>query len=190
MPISANARAGAAVAPGGLDLVQELLNTAPAGAVAPTRDLLGDVASAQDWIAGRAATRHLPAERIGAAGVRRLRALRDDLRAALRARDGRPDGPASVAGSTASVGLALDAEGAVRLAAGPGHEVIAGLVLAEVLLAQERGDWARLKLCALESCSVAFFDRSRNVSGRFHAPRCANHVNLRASRERHRADPA
>jgi predicted RNA-binding Zn ribbon-like protein len=190
MPISANARSAAAPAPEGLDLVQELLNTASSGLRAPSADLLSDARTAADWLAALPALRALPRVAIDDAGVARLRALRDDIRATIRRRDGRPEGPTDTAAASVPVALAMDVDGAVRVVPADGVEPVSGLVLGEILLAQERGDWARLKLCALAPCSVAFYDRTRNLAGRFHTARCANHVNLRASRERHRADRA
>lgn len=176
MPVSANARSAVDPAPGGLELVQELLNTAEHGPPADRRpDLLADPGTARDWLAGR----DFPD---AVAEVEQLRRTRDDLRAALRARDGHPAGPTEVGGQTATVALVLRPDGSVAVAPGS----FTGRILAEVRLSQERGDWSRMKLCALAPCSAAYFDRTRNLSGRFHTPRCANVVNLRASRERRR----
>ncbi|MFJ3034367.1 CGNR zinc finger domain-containing protein [Curtobacterium pusillum] len=168
MPVSANVRSGVAAAPGGLELVQELLNTAPSGLWAPTADLLDD--GGDGWT-----TAWFPGVPIEAGGRAALRELRDSLRAALRGGVARP--------VAAPVVVELDPTGTAR--PGDATDPI-GRVLAEVLLAQARGDWRRLKVCALDQCGTAFWDRSRNTSGRFHAVRCANFVNLRASRERQR----
>jgi hypothetical protein len=178
MPVSANARSAADPAPGALELVQELLNTASNGPPAdPRPDLLADREAALDWLTGR----HFPD---AVDEVAQLRRTRDDLRAAIRARDGHPAGPTEVDGQTATVALVLNTDGSIDIRPGS----LTGLVLAEVRLAQERGDWARLKLCAFDICSTAYFDRTRNLSSRFHTPRCANYVNLRASRERRRSE--
>jgi predicted RNA-binding Zn ribbon-like protein len=181
---TANERAGAAPAPDGLDLVQELLNTVSFDRRNPTADLIADGAAASDWAAGPAAARGLPALVIDDAGAERLRMLRSAVAAAIRSRDGRPSGPTEVVEQAGDVTLVLGSDGRVVLEPGAGDAVIAGLVLAEILRAQARGDWDRLKLCAFEPCSLAFYDRSRNRSGRYHAVRCQNWVNLRASRDR------
>lgn len=60
-----------------------------------------------------------------------------------------------------------------------------GILLAEVLLAQQSGR-SRLKLCSFATCSVAFYDRSKNT-GALPLARCANYVNLRNSRSRARS---
>jgi hypothetical protein len=171
MSTTANDRPVGAPAPGGLRLVQELLNTASSGVWTPTADLLVDRRAATEW-----ARAWMPSARIDDRTTQELRSLRDALRRALR-------GEIDPTVTAASVELTLSS-GAVGIAAG---DAPVGQVLAEVLLAQARGDWPRLKVCALEVCGTAFWDRSRNTSGRFHSPRCANAVNLPASRERRRA---
>ena len=59
------------------------------------------------------------------------------------------------------------------------------LVATAVRLAFE-GSWERLKLCGLDSCRYAFFDESRNRSGRWCSmASCGNVAKSRAFRERH-----
>jgi predicted RNA-binding Zn ribbon-like protein len=181
VPLPANARSGAEPAPGGLELVQELLNTV----AKPSRgfaDLLAD-AAAQAWCDAVLAARGMPAARIDDADAAALRRLRSALASAIRVRDGREVAPLA---TSAPVELRLGVDGAVVIGASADAPAVAGLVLAEVFAAQARGDWHRLKLCALDACSSAFYDRSRNGSARYHELRCANHVNLRNSRQRRR----
>lgn len=55
----------------------------------------------------------------------------------------------------------------------------------EAVLAQERGDWDRLRLCAAEDCRYAFVDTGRNRLGRWCSMRvCGNRVKTRAYRRR------
>jgi predicted RNA-binding Zn ribbon-like protein len=83
MPWSATSRYGLVPPPGALGLVQDLLNTAPAG---HEPDLLADVASARAWVRDATAEwsaatgRPGPEVVLDAGDLRELRAFRDDLR--------------------------------------------------------------------------------------------------------------
>lgn len=182
-------------APGGLALVQELLNTAPAGRPAPAElpDLLADGALgvAQEW--ADVAVRDWARE-TGRADVQlvltdddlpRLRCLRDQVRRALAAGDRGGD---AVRFTSAPVVVGLAGDGTLTVEPeGAGARWLASAVLAEALLAQASGVWRRLKICRNEPCSAAFYDRSRNNSGVWHSVRgCGNAAHLRACRERRR----
>ena len=176
-------------APGGLALVQDLVNTRP---VAPygVRDLLGTVADAQRFTGevARAWKEHSGADggpgRITSADLVGLRRLRRDVERAL-------SGDADLDRGTA-VRLEPGSGGAVRVQpAGRGARWLAGAVWAEVLLAQHDGRWERLKVCRNPACPCAFYDRSRNNSRVWHDVRtCGNVANLRASRARRKAATA
>ncbi|MEU4796244.1 CGNR zinc finger domain-containing protein [Streptomyces sp. NPDC023327] len=182
-------------APGGLALVQELLNTAPAARPAPADlpDLLADGAlgTAQEWADG--AVRGWARE-TGRADVQlvltaddlpKLRCLRDQVRRALAAGD---RGGAAVRFTSAPVVVGLAGDGTLTVEPeGAGARWLASAVLAESLLAQTSGLWRRLKICRNASCAAAFYDRSRNNSGVWHSVRgCGNAAHLRACRERRR----
>jgi predicted RNA-binding Zn ribbon-like protein len=176
--------------PGGLGLVQDILNTAPSCG-ADEADLLGDVSAAQDWVSVALPTW---AERTGRTAVRltltaedlpRLRQLREQLRRALVSRCG------TASGETArytSCALQVSLHGDAALTAEPegeGWRWLTSAILCEALLAQTTGEWRRLKICRNERCATAFYDRSRNNSGVWHSTRgCGNAANLRASRRR------
>ncbi|MFE0172596.1 CGNR zinc finger domain-containing protein [Streptomyces sp. NPDC059002] len=180
-------------APGGLALVQELLNTAPAGHADPV-DLLADGAldRAQEWAdqavrgwsreTGRGDVRLV----LAADDLPQLRCLRHQLRRALAAGD---QGGDAVRFTSAPVVVALSGDGALTVEPeGAGARWLASAVLAEALLAQASGVWRRLKICRNEDCAAAFYDRSRNNSGVWHSVRgCGNAAHLRACRERRRA---
>lgn len=87
---------------------------------------------------------------------------------------------------TGSLDLVLATEGTLSLAPhGQGAEWIGSAVLGESLLARRDDTWRRLKVCRNTACGVAFYDRSRNNNGVWHAVRkCGNPANLRASRAR------
>ncbi len=183
-----------ATAPGGLHLVQSVLNTTLHewdGDLA--RDDLMDVDTARSWLA-----RALPADRgsgdlvegiaLEEADLPPLREYREALRASLRADV--PTRPGPTIPVEAALHLTQDAGGGLRFGPGEtGWRAIAGLVIMEMMLAQARGDLKRLKTCANAPCGLAFYDRSPNVIRMWHDTRtCGNLVNLRAARRRRKAE--
>lgn len=200
MSLSATERYGTALAPNGLVLVQDLLNTRPAGRPRQP-DLLDDVASAQGWLeravelwsthAGRPA----PAITLSEQELPRLRALRDHLRQALRLRrhpDEQPDyelGPEHPLAFAADLRLTLGRDGTLTVdPSGDGASWVVAAVLGEIQQARILDTWRRLKVCGNDRCLGAFYDRSRNNSGVWHDVHvCGNAANLRASRARRRA---
>jgi predicted RNA-binding Zn ribbon-like protein len=188
-------------APGGLALVQELLNTGMRPQPAGPEDLLAEVDTANRWLdsalaqwataTGQAA----PALRLAEDDLVQLRGLRESLRALA---DGNGPGsatagPAGDAGDfpPAGVNIALwiGADGRVHRGTGAdGWRGLAALVTAEILLAQHAGLWPRFKACRHPECGAAFYDESRNNSRVWHDVRsCGNRTNLANSRERRRA---
>jgi predicted RNA-binding Zn ribbon-like protein len=66
------------------------------------------------------------------------------------------------------------------------HQVIAGILSAVITAPPE--EWARLKVCARDSCRWAFFDASRNRSGRWCSMAgCGNIVKMRRAYRTRRA---
>jgi len=59
-----------------------------------------------------------------------------------------------------------------------------GRLLAVVFSATVDGTWSRFKVCGNDTCRWAFYDGSKNRSGRFCGTACANAVNARAYRRR------
>ena len=174
-------------APGGLGLVQDLLNTISAGR--PRRpDLLADLASARLWLDGamRAWARTQGTVPSGIslrpADLEVLLDLRSDVACAVA-----EAGPAGVSRPVA-LAVRFGDDGILTVQPrGEGVRRLVGAVLMECLLAQRLGTWRRLKTCRDPRCSAAFYDRSRNNSGVWHDVRgCGNAANLRASRARRR----
>ena len=100
----------------------------------------------------------------------RVLALRESLRALLRANNGGDAGERELASlreaaERSRYRTALDADGRLTLA--PARSDLSGFE-ARLLLAIERlqaqGTWPRLKACTDESCQWAFFDLTRNRS--------------------------
>lgn len=191
----ASNRYGVALAPGGLILTQELLNTTSAGKPR-LPDLLDDVEQAELWLAGavnawaqRTGRRAAPvgAVEIGEARLPRIRALRTRLRAALAGdrEEGREVDGAGISGTitlTLRGGNAVDAE-----PRGDGLAWLKSTLLLETYLSQRDDTWRRLKVCRNPICRAAFYDQSNNNSGVWHNVHvCGNAANLRASRARRR----
>ena len=204
MSWTATERYGIRVAPGGLALVQELLNTR---AIEPYGEDLLAAGTGPRWVAqisgawageqGLSAPESAPSE----ADLARLADLRAALASLLTARPGAGAGtgartdPAAapvIAPRRAAAELVAGRDGRVRIVpSGSPGEWLESAVWAQVLLAQAGGTWPRLKLCRREACGSAFYDLSRNNSGVWHDVRsCGNVVNLRASRLRKKQQAA
>ncbi|MER7590269.1 CGNR zinc finger domain-containing protein [Micromonospora sp. NPDC127501] len=201
-PWMATARYGIDPAPGGLGLVQDLLNTISAGAPRQA-DLLDGLDSATEWVRlavgqwSTATGRPAPDVTLDAAGLRTLRIFREELLDEIDARlHATPDPGQPVVrvdrvptGSrTAGATLRLDRDGSVHLdPAGVGADLLVSLVLAALFEAQLANVGRRIKTCRNPRCRVAFYDRSRNNSGVWHSVRACGHpTNLRAHRARQR----
>jgi predicted RNA-binding Zn ribbon-like protein len=187
MTWAATERYAVASAPGGLALVQDLLNTIPAGR--PRKpDLLADHTAAAGWAADALATwaaaeGHDPSDPgVRPGDLETLTALRTELARLL---DG-SDPSRAPAVRSAALAVRLGEGGELTLEPrGHGVRRLVAAVLLECFLARRAGTLGRLKRCRYEPCSVAFYDRSRNNSGVWHDVRvCGNAVNLRASRAR------
>ena len=178
-------------APGGLSLVQELLNTGSSGRPRE-QDLLESVAVAQQWIDAAGAVWTAEAGRppfevtVAEDDLPRLRRLRDTLYAL---RSEQQSAATSTAIARGSITLQLDAGGvSVSVPAGSASQRIRAAVLAECYEASIRGNLTRLKVCANPRCHVAFYDRTRNGGAVWHDSQiCGNAINLRASRARRKA---
>jgi predicted RNA-binding Zn ribbon-like protein len=73
-------------------------------------------------------------------------------------------------------------------AQGRGVDGALARLLAIVSAAAESGQWERLKACPRDPCFWAFYDRSKNRSGRWcRMEDCGNIEKARAFRERKRA---
>ncbi|WP_250005478.1 CGNR zinc finger domain-containing protein [Actinoplanes sp. M2I2] len=178
-----------AAAPGGLSIVQDLLNSASMP-VASIPDLLADEATAQEWLdaslsrwggqTGRAA----PRITISRADLPALRDLRDHVRGWLTDAD---DPSPQVLHADVSF-----RDGHITYEPrGDGAAAVASLVNLEALLASHTGALTRLKTCLNPDCGAAFYDRSRNGTRVWHDMKtCGNTMNLRASRARRRETPS
>ncbi|MDG4780546.1 CGNR zinc finger domain-containing protein [Micromonospora sp. WMMD961] len=183
-------RLGVALAPGGLCVVQDLLNSTGVP-VAPTLELLDDETVAQSWLDDSLRTwgeqTGQPPPRISLAreDLAPLRALRDHVRSWLTNDADDQTRHPLVADVSYCNGRLTYAPG------GGGAKAVASLVYLEAVLASHTGTLARLKTCMNPDCGAAFYDMSRNSTRVWHDMRtCGNTMNLRASRARRRATPA
>ena len=188
----ASARYGVREAPGGLALVQELINTRAIMHYAT--DLLATPDDAQRWVTDTlntwSRTSDLPAPvlLLSSADLRSLRKLRSTFEQVLLPEGREPTPEGTLPPADVPVSLVPDADGwGRRVPTGRGARWVASALWSEVLLAQQAGMWSRLKLCHNGDCRCAFFDTSRNNSGVWHdVSTCGNTANLRAFRERKR----
>jgi predicted RNA-binding Zn ribbon-like protein len=157
---------GRAPAPGTLALVQAFINTHFDLGTNWGADVLGSPSALGEWL-----IRHELLDR----GVP---ILEEDLRRALRAREAlraladveQTSVPATLdevaAGAAVEVRFGPSGPRFVR-SEGTGVAGALGLILALAARAMIDGSWARLKICPGDHCGWAFYDNSRNQTGRW-----------------------
>jgi predicted RNA-binding Zn ribbon-like protein len=175
-------------APQPLELVQRFVNSVD---LESCEDELDGPQGLRDWLIERDLMQ--PGERVTAADVERALDVREGLRALMLANNGlaldesrvaRLDDVAARAG--VRVVFAPGAEPRLEPDSGGVDGAIARL-LAIVAGAVEQGRWQRLKACPRETCNWAFYDQSKNRSGRWcRMEGCGNIEKARAFRERRR----
>jgi predicted RNA-binding Zn ribbon-like protein len=175
-------------APRPLYLVQRFVNSVD---LENGQDELTSPEALRDWLAERDLMR--PDERVTAADLSRAVDVREGLRALLLANSGLPLDADRVERLDAAVGRA-GMRMRFRAGAPPALEPEAdgvngalGRLMAVVAGAVEQGEWARLKACHRDPCFWAFYDNSKNRSGRWcRMEDCGNIEKARAFRERRR----
>jgi hypothetical protein len=153
--------------PADVDLLVDFLNSID---VETGEEDFGDDASCAAWFAAHG----LPTDGLA---IDQVRSVRGTLRAAA-------DGDTSPAEALTEVPLHVDVvDGVPTLTS---THPLGPLVATAVRLAHE-GRWERLKLCDMHTCRYAFYDESRNRSGRWCTMRvCGNRAKTRAFRERNK----
>jgi predicted RNA-binding Zn ribbon-like protein len=183
-------------APGRLELVRQFVNTSD---LEEGWDKLATPEGIREWLAEQ----DLPAaERLDAAETARFTDAREGLRALLLANNGAPLDEGAVARLDAvAQGPALRVRFSARAEpeGGPGGQPRAALepvdtgpdaalaaILAAAYASMEEGTWQRLKACRADTCRWAFYDRSRNRSGKWCSMEvCGNRSKARTYRHRH-----
>lgn len=177
-------------APQPLYLVQRFVNSVD---VESGEDELSSPDALRDWFAERGLMD--AGGSAGPADLKRAIDVREGLRAVLAHNNGHELDEASVARLDRAVRRA-----GVRMRFEPGREPelvpdAAGVdgaiarLMAIVAASVERGHWERLKVCPREDCAWAFYDKSKNRSGRWCKMEvCGNVEKARAFRERRRGE--
>ena len=131
------------------------------------------------------------------ADLRRAVEVREALREVMAANNGLPLEPGSVemlnrAAARAKVVAAFDDHATWRIEpATDGVDGALGRMLATVFRAMSDGSWSRIKACGNPECLWAFYDTSKNHTGRWcEMATCGNRMKARAFRERARARTA
>jgi predicted RNA-binding Zn ribbon-like protein len=116
---------------------------------------------------------------------------RESLRTVLASHSGADLDPDSLrqlnrAGAGAQLSPRWDERGMISFAPHEGGAGALERVLAAVVASQADGTWERLKVCSAEGCRYAFYDHSKNRSGRWCEMRvCGNRAKTRTYRQRH-----
>ena len=178
----------AKTAPQPLYLVQRFVNSVD---LESGEDELGTPDALRDWFAERGLMEK--GDGVTAADLRRAVEVREGLRAVLLRNNGLPLDEERVERLDRAVGRA-----SVRVRFEPGRdpELVAACsgvdgaiarLMAMVAAAVESGRWERLKACPREECEWAFYDTSKNSSGRWCSMEsCGNIEKARAFRARRR----
>jgi predicted RNA-binding Zn ribbon-like protein len=178
----------AKTAPGPLALVQRFINSVD---LETGEDELANPGALRDWLAGRGLMS--ADEPASVADLMRAIDVREGLRALLLANSGLPLDAERVERLDAAVaraGMRLRFRAGAAPALEPersGVDGALGRLMAIVAAAVEDGAWGRLKACHRDPCFWAFYDRSKNRSGRWcKMEACGNIEKARAFRERRR----
>ena len=175
-------------APGELETVRLFVNTLHDNL---EDEELDSPAALRDWLArfGLAARR----AQFRPADLRRAREVREALRRLMLANNGERPDPSAVellnnAAARAKLSASFQDHSAWRLNPGrDGLDGSLGELLAIVFRAMSDGTWDRLKACGNPDCEYAFYDHSKNHSGRWcDMASCGNRMKARAYRERAR----
>jgi predicted RNA-binding Zn ribbon-like protein len=174
------------ITPAAPALVMDFVNTLD---LESGSDALGSPGELHSWIEGRIGTR---VRSVDDDAWRVVVETRESLRQVLATHSGAPLSKASLgqlnrAGKRAEIRAHWDDVGSASFEP---HDAGAygalGRIFAAVVAAQADGTWDRLKVCRAEDCRYAFYDHSKNRSGRWCTMRvCGNRAKTRTFRERH-----
>jgi len=176
-------------APGALALVQRFVNTLD---IEGHREELGDPEGLRAWLAANGLLEG--DQRLGLADLQRAVEVREALRALLLANAGMDLDPGAVealnrSARNARLVVCFDATGRSSLEPdSAGIERALARLLTIVHGAMGDGTWVRLKACRNDVCRWAFYDHSKNRSGRWCTmDDCGNALKARAYRRRRAA---
>jgi predicted RNA-binding Zn ribbon-like protein len=174
------------ITPAAPALVMDFVNTLD---IESGSDAIDSAAGLRRWIEQRLGT-HVRS--IDEDSMRTVVETRESLRQVLASHSGAPLSRAAIgqlnrAGRSAEIRPQWDEAG--RATFEPHDAGVYGAlsqILAAVVAAQADGTWDRLKVCPAEDCRFAFYDHSKNRSGRWCSMSvCGNRAKTRTYRERH-----
>lgn len=175
-------------APEPLELVQRFVNSID---LETGEDELESPEALRAWFAERGLIG--AREPVGRADLRRALEVREGLRAMLLQNNGLPLDESKVArldraAGRAGVRVRFYPGGDPELVpGGKGADAALARLMAIVAGAVSGGTWERLKACPREECEWAFYDRSKNRSGRWcKMEDCGNLAKAKSFRERRR----
>jgi predicted RNA-binding Zn ribbon-like protein len=177
-------------APGELRVLQQFINTynIEREHLGLPEDEFTSAAALRRWLVKAGLLARTAA--VSPADVRRARELREALRRLALAHNGRHTDSTAVAAlnrlaNDARLQIRVGRDGRMRLESrAPGAGRALGRLVAAAFSAQVDGTWPRLKAC--RRCHWAFYDRSKNRSGRWCVMAiCGNRMKARAYRSRH-----
>ncbi|HTY96377.1 MAG TPA: CGNR zinc finger domain-containing protein [Solirubrobacteraceae bacterium] len=172
--------------PDGLSLVIDYVNTRDREAGS---DDIGTPSELGRWLHEHGLLDGRTASELGEGELQRAVELREELREHMFANNA--DQPADwgaldriVRRGRLQVRFTDDGEALLEPAAAGFDGALAGL-LVPVAVAARAGSWRRVKACAADTCQWAFYDRSRNRSGRWcEMAVCGNRTKVRSYRAR------
>jgi predicted RNA-binding Zn ribbon-like protein len=179
-------------APGELRLVQRFVNSVD---METGEEELATPEALGAWLAERELMGE--GEPVTGGDLRRAIDVREGLRALMLANNGHPLDPGAVerlnrAASRAGVRLRFAEDGGAELKPdATGVDAAIARLMAVVARSTADGTWPRLKACLHEDCLWAFYDHSKNRSGKWcRMEECGNVEKARAYRRRQRAGSA
>ena len=176
-------------APGQLELVRQFVNTVD---IEEGDEALTDSPALAAWLREHELLE--AGAEVGEDDLRHAIAVREALRAQLRANNGGERDPDAVAtlhetARRAGVGLRFTADGSRMEPSAAGVDGALGRLLAVVHAAEHEGTWTRLKACPWHTCHWAFYDNTKNRSGVWCTMEvCGNRAKAKAYRERRAAE--
>jgi predicted RNA-binding Zn ribbon-like protein len=183
------------IAPGELGLVEAFVNTSYGTVPGRGHQAATTPRQLHSWLVDHGL---LAADAVVSEGdFRRAIALREGFRALLQAHTDKVVPPETTLEELNR--LAGDAPLAIHFQAGGEVELVPDIggiegafarLLSIVFQAMLTGSWSRLKACSYTLCTRAFYDASKNASGKWCAmAKCGNRLNARAYRHRQQTPP-
>jgi len=174
-------------APGELELVRRFVNTRD---IEEGSDELHTTDTLLAWFAGMNLLNEDGAT-ADEKDLERALALREGIRSLLLANNGEEVEPANLrelnrAARSVCLTVRFDDNGSLTLKPeSSGVSAALGRILAAVVRATDEGIWGRLKACSNDACHWAFYDRSKNRSGKWcEMEVCGNRMKARTFRQR------